>query len=321
VTDDSYYLPGFYMSKKLSNGAFESTENFEEKFSQFAKKLDSEVDKTYDTISKHCSSTTANNKESIDSSIVKIPGCKVRTIPMDFDSYENIDAVGSKISTSQCAQCGKILHDKFSLKKHEQIVHMKVKNFKCFHCVKKFGRKVDLIDHVRTVHEKLKQFICDLCGLALASRQTLKTHRLTHDASSKNIVCGICNKSFRHKNTFRKHTRRVHEFDPSKALNCQICSKSFKHSEGLKRHVKKIHDTQCDKFVCSKCPKTFAFKYDLTKHNKTHNNPLKSKKSCFPNKDGNVSQPDALYIMKDLEGNSIGFDIAVMPTLNSILGQ
>ena len=66
--------------------------------------------------------------------------------------------------------------------------------------------------------------------------------------------------------------------------------------------------------------------YELTKHTKSHNNPSKNK---TPKKlvsqslvDSNENQSNTFYVMKDMEGNPIEFDIAVVaPTLNSILGQ
>eukprot|EP00090_Calanus_glacialis_P022945 TRINITY_DN35314_c0_g1_i1.p1 TRINITY_DN35314_c0_g1~~TRINITY_DN35314_c0_g1_i1.p1 ORF type:complete len:448 (-),score=80.34 TRINITY_DN35314_c0_g1_i1:40-1383(-) len=329
-------LPGFYMSEEEREVMFyETHQNFEEKFSQFAKQLDSEkqkteINKTFEVITKHLQ--TNLEVELVEASPQKTQGPKVQTIPMECDTYDNCDSTDispsktiSNKETSQCAQCGKILHDKFSLKKHEQIVHMKIKNFTCDKCEKKFGHKVDLLDHIRTIHDKVKQFICDLCGLALSSRQTLKTHRLIHEASTKNIICDICNKSFRHKNTYNKHIRRVHEFDSSKSLQCNVCNKSFKHDEGLKRHVKKMHDNISVKYPCNLCQKTFAFMYDLTKHAKSHNTHGKGKATKKPvpmTLDNNQIQPETFYVMKDMEGNPIEFDIAVVaPNLNSILGQ
>eukprot|EP00092_Neocalanus_flemingeri_P007758 GFUD01008376.1.p1 GENE.GFUD01008376.1~~GFUD01008376.1.p1 ORF type:complete len:462 (-),score=73.28 GFUD01008376.1:42-1385(-) len=336
LTTTSDSVPGFYMAEEREIIFYETHQNFEEKFSQFAKQLDSEkrkseANKTFEVITKHLQNNL--DVELVESSPLKmLQGQKVQTIPMECDTYDNCepnDSSPNKIlptkETSQCAQCGKILRDKFSLKKHEQIVHMKIKNFCCDKCEKKFGHKVDLLDHVRTIHEKVKEFICDLCGLALSSRQTLKTHRLIHEASTKNISCDKCSNSFRHRNTYNKHIRRVHEFDPSKSLNCDVCNKTFKHDEGLKRHVKKTHDTISKKFPCELCHKTFAFMYDLTKHSKSHNshkNRKVAKKSVPMTLGQNQSQPETFYLMNDMEGNPIEFDIAVVaPSLNSILGQ
>jgi len=332
LTSSSGSIPGFYMAEEREIFYNESLQNFEEKFSQFAKQLDSdgrksEINKTYEVITKHLQ--TNCDVELVEASPIKIqPESKVQTIPMECDTYDdNCDQSDSLRSLpikeiSQCAQCGKILHDKFSLKKHEQIVHMKIKNFSCEKCDKKFGHKVDLLDHVRTIHDKVKQFICDLCGLALSSRQTLKTHRLIHEASTKNINCDICNKSFRHRNTYNKHIRRVHEFDKSKSISCDVCNKSFKHDEGLKRHMKKTHDNLSVKFPCTHCHKTFAFMYDLTKHVKCHNSHSKRNIKKSLAETNNPKQPESFYVMKDFEGIPIEFDIAVVaPNLNTILGQ
>merc|ERR1719186_348116 len=335
LTTSSDSVPGFYMSEEREMMFYETHQNFEEKFSQFAKQLDSEkrkseINKTFEIITKHL---TNRDVELVEASPLKIlQGPKVQTIPMECDTYDNCDTNDASNKnlptkeTSQCAQCGKILHDKFSLKKHEQIVHMKIKNFSCDKCDKKFGHKVDLLDHVRTIHDKVKDFVCDLCGLALSSRQTLKTHRLIHEASTKNINCKMCNKAFRHKNTYNKHVRRVHEYDSSKSLICDFCNKSFKHEEGLKRHIKKTHDNISVKYPCNVCRKTFAFMYELTKHSKSHNNPAKNKtpKKLIPQSvvDNHENQSNTFYVMKDMQGNPIEFDIAVVaPTLNPILGQ
>jgi len=338
LTSSSDSVPGFYMAEEREILFYDSHQNFEEKFSQFAKQHDSDkrksdINKTFEVITKHLQ--TNCDVELVEGSPMKIVlEPKVQTIPMECDNYDDngdqCDSSHKALSIkdiSQCAQCGKILHDKFSLKKHEQIVHMKIKNFSCDKCDKKFGHKVDLLDHVRTIHDKVKEFICDLCGLALSSRQTLKTHRLIHEASTKNINCDICNKSFRHRNTYNKHIRRVHEFDSSKSLSCQVCNKTFKHDEGLKRHVKKTHDNVSAKFPCTLCHKTFAFMYDLTKHAKSHNSHSKRTvaKKYLPsitNMHNTQAQPETFYVMKDLEGIPIEFDIAVVaPSLNSILGQ
>jgi len=335
-TSSSEPIPGFYMSDEEREVMFyEAHQNFEEKFSQFAKQLDSEkqkteVNRTYEVISKHLQANLG--VDVVSPSPLKFHGPKVQTIPMEcVDTFNHCDATDNSSGdldskeTSQCAQCGKILHNKFSLKKHEQIVHMKIRNFSCTKCDKKFGHKVDLLDHIRTIHDKLKQFVCDSCGLALSSRQTLKTHRLIHEASSKNIDCNLCNKSFRHKTTYNKHVRRVHEYDASKSLICGFCNKSFKHDEGLKRHIKKLHDSISVKYPCNICQKTFAFMYELTKHIKSHNTAIKNKtarKNASLTVDNNENQSETFYVMKNVEGNPIEFDIAVVaPTLNSILGQ
>jgi len=336
LSDTVEPLPGFYMTKEKETLVYDTRQNFEEKFSQFAKQLDSEkrkteVNKTFEVITKHLPANC--DVELVESSPLKsVQGQKVQTIPMECDTYDNcqLSLGDSKIlqskETSQCAQCGKILHDKFSLKKHEQIVHMKIKKFACDKCEKKFGHKVDVLDHIRTVHDKVKKFICDLCGLALSSRQTLKTHRLIHEAASKNINCKICSKSFRHKNTYNKHIKRVHEFDASKLLKCEVCNRTFRHDEGLKRHVKKTHDNLVTKFPCKLCHKTFAFMYDLNKHVKSHNShgKCKSSKKSVPLTFNNSpsEHPGTFYVMKDIAGNPIKFDIAVVtPNLNSILGH
>jgi len=336
-TSSSEPVPGFYMSDEEREVMFyEAHQNFEEKFSQFAKQLDSEkqktdVNRTFEVISKHLQANLG--VDAVNASPLKFHGPKVQTIPMEcVDTFNQCDATDNSCGdldskeTSQCAQCGKILHNKFSLKKHEQIVHMKIRNFTCAKCDKKFGHKVDLLDHIRTIHDKLKQFVCDSCGLALSSRQTLKTHRLIHEASSKNIDCKLCKKSFRHKTTYNKHVRRVHEYDASKSLICGFCNKSFKHDEGLKRHIKKSHDSISVKYPCNICQKSFAFMYELTKHIKTHNNSIKNKtarkNAPLTVVDNNENQSETFYVMKNVEGNPIEFDIAVVaPTLNSILGQ
>ena len=58
--------------------------------------------------------------------------------------------------SSTCTICGKILCDKFSLKKHVDTVHLTIRPFECFFCQKRFIIKSDLEAHVTNIHEKKK---------------------------------------------------------------------------------------------------------------------------------------------------------------------
>ena len=168
----------------------------------------------------------------------------------------------------KCSICGKVLSDKNNLKKHADVVHFNIRNYGCDNCGKRFISRNDLSDHIRAVHEKRKEFICDLCGQALSTRHGLRMHKMIHTEGSKSIHCSKCDKTFRHSSTFRKHTARVHDFNPEKRLQCHICQKFYNHSEGLKRHLRKFHASTKPQFKCEICSVPFVFRYDLNKHKK-----------------------------------------------------
>ena len=61
-----------------------------------------------------------------------------------------------KTKTEPCSICGKVLHDKKSLKKHVNTIHLNIKPHACQVCQKRFPVRNELLDHVRTVHDKIK---------------------------------------------------------------------------------------------------------------------------------------------------------------------
>ena len=197
----------------------------------------------------------------------------IRSLPL---KAKFLSKGGKKSERFKCRICGKLLADKNSLRKHEEVVHFNIRRFECNFCCKRFATKIDLEDHFNAIHGIGKSSVCEICGLLLANRHSLRTHKLLHsEGKESSFKCPHCPKSFRHKSTCKKHISRIHEFEPAKKLKCNHCGKLLNHEEGLRRHVIKMHGEN-RKYPCEFCSSAFAFNYDLNKHLKRFHQGIES---------------------------------------------
>ncbi|CAH2090505.1 unnamed protein product [Euphydryas editha] len=97
-------------------------------------------------------------------------------------------------------------------------------------------------------------------------------------------LCDLCGEVFRNADKLSVHKKNVHFRKPVK---CVHCSRVFVSDYYLKRHMKRKHNED-KKFVCDICGRGFAFKGELSSHNRNvhdkHLKPKKQYKCSFCNK-------------------------------------
>ncbi|CAH0727144.1 unnamed protein product, partial [Brenthis ino] len=97
-------------------------------------------------------------------------------------------------------------------------------------------------------------------------------------------LCDLCGEVFKSTDKLTVHKKRVHFRSPVK---CSHCSRVFVSNYYLKRHVKRKHEEH-KTFICAICGKGFAFKGELSNHNRNvhdkHLRPKKQFKCQFCNK-------------------------------------
>lgn len=89
-------------------------------------------------------------------------------------------------------------------------------------------------------------------------------------------LCDLCGEVFRNHDRLTAHKKAVHFKNPVKCPKCpRVCVSEYY----LNRHIKRKHDANRD-FICSVCGQSFAFKGELSSHNKNvHNKHLKPKRT------------------------------------------
>ncbi|XP_046968102.1 zinc finger protein 62-like isoform X2 [Vanessa cardui] len=88
-------------------------------------------------------------------------------------------------------------------------------------------------------------------------------------------LCDLCGEVFKNQDKLSIHKKNVHFRNPVKCIHCL---RLFVSDYYLNRHVKRKHETD-KKFICAICGRGFAFKGELSSHNKNvHNKHLKPKK-------------------------------------------
>ncbi|XP_050344426.1 zinc finger protein 626-like isoform X2 [Nymphalis io] len=88
-------------------------------------------------------------------------------------------------------------------------------------------------------------------------------------------LCDLCGEVFKSQDKLSVHKKNVHFRNPVK---CVHCLRLFVSDYYLNRHMKRKHDAD-KKFICAICGRGFAFKGELSSHNKNvHNKHLKPKK-------------------------------------------
>lgn len=127
----------------------------------------------------------------------------------------------------QCLHCGKLFHEKQSLRVHI-ICHRKFTNnrYKCDQCNKSYTQTSSLAVHKRVQHKLAGglDFICDYCGKGFASRGNLRAHvRYVHEKVVV-AVCPVCEMGFVEKMRLKRHLK-LHTGERS--YRCDICKFEF----------------------------------------------------------------------------------------------
>ena len=88
------------------------------------------------------------------------------------------------------------------------------------------------------------------------------SNRLRQGPPKKIHQCRLCMKILKNPGHLLLHIKSVHE--RRKDENCHICDKKFARKNDLQKHIARHKKVQ--NFVCDKCAKGYAFRYELRNH-------------------------------------------------------
>ncbi len=134
------------------------------------------------------------------------------------------------------------------------------KRFCCEKCPKSFTSNFALKEHRRTVHEGLK-YQCETCNKTYLTKSGLRNCQNSHQGNTKHI-CGVCGAAFVYKSALQDHMFRHTQDWPT----CKTCGRQFGGLGNLSRHMKTCGKDVEKTLQCRHCPKKFATKEYLKKH-------------------------------------------------------
>lgn len=142
-----------------------------------------------------------------------------------------------------CTICGKVLGDKFSLKRHIDI-HKGIKQFSCDLCGLNFSQKAVLNRHILRKHNSkvdvnLGKTKCEICK---RSFNNINAHMERH--FNRSYACDICGKTYPNNSTLNRHKAWKHF---GRSFNCEICEKKYYQKGKLNTHKLKVHQIKIEK--------------------------------------------------------------------------
>ncbi|XP_077287562.1 uncharacterized protein LOC143912191 [Arctopsyche grandis] len=111
----------------------------------------------------------------------------------------------------------------------------------------------------------------DVCNIRVNRRGYIYVTKSQEHVEERNdgvFTCLLCNKNFKYRHKAELHVRSDHIQE--KPFKCNECTKTFAASHYLRRHISGVHEKK--KFICEKCQRAFSRRYELTTHEKSHNN-------------------------------------------------
>ncbi|CAB3230403.1 unnamed protein product [Arctia plantaginis] len=191
--------------------------------------------------------------------------------------------VHSQVRPYTCKTCEASFKTKRNLLNH-QLLHTGVKKFSCEICKHKFAHKTSLTLHMRW-HTGQKPYSCNTCGKSFSQKGNLSEHERIH-TGEKPFQCSLCPRRFTTSSQHRLHARR-HAADRPYA--CTHCGKRFVSRGSWAAHVRREAGGGAPggpgdgaggpgggaggaggAHRCSCCARTFAERWALLKHMRTH---------------------------------------------------
>ncbi len=164
----------------------------------------------------------------------------------------------------KCPKCTYVCQSFAQLNAHSR-VHTE-KTFSCATCTREFQSEKILQNHIKsgTCHTRSRQ--CQLCKKVFCDTTRLKNHVKTH-TGEKPWGCQVCLKSFSELRSLKEHKQTHKE---TRDHRCHQCEKTFVQKNHLLYHLASKHGTGERLHKCCHCPKSFAFGFQLKRHNLTH---------------------------------------------------
>ncbi|KAJ8679947.1 hypothetical protein QAD02_015734 [Eretmocerus hayati] len=147
--------------------------------------------------------------------------------------------MGDRLKSFECEQCGKVLNNLRSFKRHKRN-HLK-KFFTCPEegCSAVFLTKPLLQQHKQSTH--IYEFYCADCSLCFTSKCDLRRHVYSHLESEKSYACPYddCNRVYTRKSNLNMHVKSHHTKEIT--FQCSVCQLYLSSKQKLKNHTDIFH--------------------------------------------------------------------------------
>nr|XP_053622234.1 zinc finger protein 91-like [Plodia interpunctella] len=155
----------------------------------------------------------------------------------------------------KCDSCVEVFKTDIALQKHIEDYHtMKDNHSQCPVC-HSFSPQDKLNSHMKS---HFIQYTCKMCGESVASVECATEHMREHDVFRKKPA--------------RKPISKLDRVDKSTpcGFKCTECDKSFDNKSKRWKHIQTQHR---EWFACEHCGKRFAFRHNLQRHLRLHDDP------------------------------------------------
>lgn len=108
--------------------------------------------------------------------------------------------------------------------------------------------------------------ICPLCKTQFTRRYNLKVHMTSKHSARRDYHCKQCPNAFNRGDSLKRHIATTHRGE--KKWRCHYCQRDFGQRPHMKMHIDTVHLKKRD-HKCH-CGKAFGTRYNLTAHQRTH---------------------------------------------------
>ena len=257
---NSEFKQMFFVNRVPENSSTE-TESTVNEHNKFTCVPCGTVQVSQEALEEHSKSCSANNNTT-DNTIHN--NNNTTEAPAD-PSQENYGRNADPKQGHMCMECGEVLSNSYSLKRHS-LIHSGDRPHKCEYCDKRYAHAYLLMHHLNT-HAGDRPYRCTECGKDFTSPNTLRRHRGVH--RKQQHQCNHCDQQFQRIDFLDRHLAKEH--DVSKQHLCLVCGKSFTFEDMLQEHIE-LHNRTTEisekDLRCNLCDNTFSRMSSLNRHKK-----------------------------------------------------
>lgn len=191
-------------------------------------------------------------------------------------NLKGVSCLNAEISDLKCELCSKDLkglaqlqthlieaHDiKFESAKHYLVPYEIQNGFRCTICGQKFESFLRLHIHMNS-HSSNN--VCEVCGVSYVNRTSLRVHVQGQHREKK---CPQCPMVFPGNSARSAHLHKVHAKKPY-LRRCLHCDKTFPYAYQLNEHCVSEHGRKRESHCCQECGKLFLTRQNLRIHTKS----------------------------------------------------